>query len=43
MMNIAVPTTIIKELRKYLKAPLYKNSFFLVLSSGFNVACGFFF
>jgi len=39
-MNISIPKTI-KELRKYLKDPLYKNSFFLVLSRVFNVACGF--
>ena len=41
-MNLSIPTNI-KELKKHLNDPLYKNSFFLVLSRVFNVACGFFF
>ncbi|MCK4736330.1 MAG: oligosaccharide flippase family protein [Methanophagales archaeon] len=35
--------SVIKELKQHLNDPLYKNSFFLVLSRVFNVACGFFF
>lgn len=31
------------ELKQYLKDPLYKNSFFLVLGRSLNVTCGFFF
>jgi O-antigen/teichoic acid export membrane protein len=41
-MNIPIPKTI-PELKQHLNDPLYKNSFFLVLSRVFNVACGFFF
>jgi len=41
-MNFAIPKNI-KELKQHLKDPVYKNSFFLVLSRVFNVACGFFF
>lgn len=41
-MNITIPKTR-KQLKQHLKDPLYKNSFFLVLSRVFNVACGFFF
>lgn len=41
-MNLSIPKNI-KELKQHLNDPLYKNSFFLVLSRVFNVACGFFF
>jgi len=41
-MNLGIPKKR-KELKQHLKDPLYKNSFFLVLSRAFNVACGFFF
>ena len=40
--RITIPKTR-RELKQYLADPLYKNSFFLVLSRVINVACGFFF
>ena len=41
-MNIPIPKNI-PELKQQLNDPLYKNSFFLVLSKVFNAACGLFF
>ncbi|BAF58575.1 membrane protein [Pelotomaculum thermopropionicum SI] len=40
--KLAIPKSL-GELKQYLGDPLYKNSFFIVLSRVSNVACGFFF